>query len=501
MSPRDIATGALLARASFMEVSTARLPAPVAPAAPRGFRKRVMARMSLVLFIVMHLACAFVIVYPPTWPLVGLALASYLLRMWGITAGYHRYFAHRSFRTSRVFQFVLALIGSTAMENGPLWWASWHRRHHKYVDTPADPHSPLVYGFWQAHVGWIFDPRYDWTDLSNVRDLSRFRELRLLDRYAWVPLVGYALLCYAIAGAAGVVWGFVVSTIAVNHATFCINSLAHMWGSRRYRTPDTSRNNPLLALIALGEGWHNNHHFYMSSARQGFFWWEVDVSYYTLKLLAWLRLIHDVHQPPAWVRSGQSRASQPDSRSMFDVPAVTGDAASRSRSGKSAVRGVAHGLGEQDAFAFAQAKPLLQRATVDPGTEDADEPSTGGVKVHVLGHRARARGREQQLLLFRPGRHVTVVGDIDQVDGRVVHEVLIAGHAPGVDLGYQPERVRLGVVDVDALGERHIDVDLLGVQRRGRGTTASFCSVDTARRPQQVGKHVLGQCGGRKLAL
>jgi stearoyl-CoA desaturase (Delta-9 desaturase) len=294
-----------------MQLVTALTPEPtVAPAGPlRGLPRRFLARISLVLFIALHLACLLVIVYPPTWPLVALAFGSYVVRMWAITAGYHRYFAHRSFHTSRFFQFVLALIGSTAMENGPLWWASWHRRHHKYADTPADPHSPLVYGFWHAHVGWIFDPRYDQTDLSNVRDLSRFPELRLLDRFTWAPLVGYALLCYAIAGVAGVVWGFVVSTIAVDHATFCINSLAHLWGSRRYDTPDTSRNNPLLAVLTLGEGWHNNHHFYMSSARQGFFWWELDVSYYTLKALEWLRVVRDVREPPAWALTGHGRVS------------------------------------------------------------------------------------------------------------------------------------------------------------------------------------------------
>jgi stearoyl-CoA desaturase (delta-9 desaturase) len=263
----------------------------------------------LVLFIAMHVACLLVIVFPPTWPLVLFALASYLLRMWAITVGYHRYFSHRSFRTSRVFQFLLALLGTTAMQNGPLWWASWHRRHHKYVDTPADPHSPLIYGFWYAHVAWVFDPRNDETDLSNVQDLTRFPELRVLDRFAWAPLVAYALGCYAIGGFAGVVWGFVVSTIVLNHAVFSINSLAHLWGSRRYMTPDTSRNNPLLAAITLGEGWHNNHHFYMSSARQGFFWWELDVSYYTLRLLSWLHVVRDVRGIPPWALSGHTRAS------------------------------------------------------------------------------------------------------------------------------------------------------------------------------------------------
>jgi stearoyl-CoA desaturase (delta-9 desaturase) len=265
-----------------------------------------------VLFVAMHLACLLVVVYPPTWKLVLLALGSYVVRMWAITVGFHRYLAHCSFRTNRVFQFVLALLGTTAMQNGPIWWASWHRRHHKYVDTIGDPHSPPVLGFWHAHMAWVFDPKNDETDLSNVRDLTCFPELRLLDRFAWVPLVAWAVMCNAIAGWAGVVWGFVVSTIAVDHATFFINSLGHMWGSRRYDTPDTSRNNPLLAVLTLGEGWHNNHHFYMSSARQGFFWWEVDISYYTLELLSWLRIIRDVRQPPPWAQRephlGQARS-------------------------------------------------------------------------------------------------------------------------------------------------------------------------------------------------
>jgi stearoyl-CoA desaturase (delta-9 desaturase) len=276
---------------------------------PSGFFRRALGRVSLVLFVAMHVACLLVIVYPPTWPLVLMAVGSYSLRMWAITVGYHRYFAHRSFRASRVFQFVLALLGTTAMQKGPIWWASSHRRHHKDVDLPDDPHSPRIYGLWYAHVAWIFDPRNDGNDLSNVRDLTRFPELRLLDRFAWVPLVAYAIVCYAIAGIAGVVWGFVVSTIAVDHATFCINSLAHTWGSRRYDTPDTSRNNPLLAALTFGEGWHNNHHFYMSSARQGFRWWEVDISYYTLKLLSWLGVVRDLREPPAWALSDHSRAS------------------------------------------------------------------------------------------------------------------------------------------------------------------------------------------------
>jgi len=254
--------------------------------------------LSSVPFVMMHLACGLAVVYPPTWGLGMLAVASYLLRMWAITTGYHRYLSHRAFRTSRAFQLVLAVLGATAMQQGPLWWASWHRRHHKYADTPDDPHSPVVRGFWHAHVGWVFDGLHDGADLSNVRDLTRFPELRFLDRHSYLPLLAYAAGCWAVAGVPGIVWGFVVSTIAVVHATFLINSLAHVWGTRRWDTPDASRNNVALAILTLGEGWHNNHHYYMSSARQGFVWWEVDASYYSIRLLTLLRLVWDVRDPP-----------------------------------------------------------------------------------------------------------------------------------------------------------------------------------------------------------
>ena len=179
-----------------------------------------------------------------------------------------------------------------------------HRRHHKESDGLADPHSPVRRGFWYAHAGWIFDRSVaDPRDESNVQDLLRYPELRWVDRHEWVALVAYALGCFAIGGVSGLVWGFVVSTVAVLHATMLINSLAHVWGSRRYATGDESRNNPVLALLTLGEGWHNNHHFYMSSARQGFFWWEIDASYYTLKILSWLRVVWDLREPPASVFS------------------------------------------------------------------------------------------------------------------------------------------------------------------------------------------------------
>ncbi len=270
---------------------------------PQVRRFTAMERVSNALFVTMHVALLLVFVVPLSWTVVALALGGYALRMGAVTGGYHRYFAHRAYKTSRAFQLLLAVVGATSMQNGPIWWASVHRRHHKESDGPGDPHSPVGRGFWHAHIGWVFDrtvppPRDD----SNVGDLLRYPELRWVDRHDWVFLAAYAVACAAIGGVPGLVWGFVVSTLAVFHATMLINSLAHLWGSRRYATGDQSRNNPLLAVLTFGEGWHNNHHHYMSSARQGFYWWEVDLTYYVLRALAAVGAIWDVREPPPSAR-------------------------------------------------------------------------------------------------------------------------------------------------------------------------------------------------------
>ncbi len=259
-----------------------------------------MERVSNVLFVAMHVSLLLVFVVPLSWHVAALALGGYALRMWAVTAGYHRYFAHRSYKTSRAFQLVLAILGSTSMQNGPIWWASVHRRHHKYSDGPGDPHSPVDHGFWYAHIGWVFDrtvppPR----DESNVGDLTCYPELRWIDRHDWLPLAAYGVACAAIGGFSGFVWGFVVSTLVVFHATMLINSLAHMRGSRRFATGNQSRNNAPLALLTFGEGWHNNHHRYMSSARQGFVWWEIDLTYYLLRALGCLHVVWGIREPPA----------------------------------------------------------------------------------------------------------------------------------------------------------------------------------------------------------
>jgi stearoyl-CoA desaturase (delta-9 desaturase) len=231
---------------------------------------------------------------------VLLCAVTYAARVFGITAGYHRYFAHKSFKTSRAFQFLLAVLGCTATQKGPLWWCGTHRRHHATTDREGDPHSPRQ-GFWYAHQGWIFDPRWGGTPIELIRDFARYPELRWLNRWHVVPPIALAALCYATAGFAGLVWGFSVSTVLLWHATYCVNSVAHLFGSRRYATPDTSRNNALVALLTFGEGWHNNHHHYQASARQGFRWWELDITYGGLRALRALGLIWDLREPPASV--------------------------------------------------------------------------------------------------------------------------------------------------------------------------------------------------------
>jgi len=237
---------------------------------------------------------------------VALCVATYAIRVFGITAGYHRYFAHKSYKTSRLFQFVLAWLACSATQKGPLWWAGTHRRHHRYADAPGDPHSPRE-GLYYAHQGWVFDNRWEGTPVEAMREFTQYPELVWLNKYHFVPPLVLALACYAIGGFAGLVWGFAVSTTLLWHATYSVNSVSHVFGRRRYETGDTSRNNWLIALLTFGEGWHNNHHYYMASARQGFFWWEVDVTWYALRALSVLGIVWDLRVPTEAIRDGGSR--------------------------------------------------------------------------------------------------------------------------------------------------------------------------------------------------
>ncbi len=253
---------------------------------------------SLPFFAVHAVALATPFLAPFQWRWAALAAALYAVRMFGITAGYHRYFSHRAYRTSRAFQLVLAVLGASAAQKGPLWWAAHHRDHHRFSDGPDDVHSPLERGFWWSHAGWILSRRHDRTKLERVKDLARYPELRWLDRHPLAAPAGLAAALWLAGGAPAVLWGFFVSTVFLWHGTFVINSLAHVFGRQRYATGDGSRNSLLLALVTLGEGWHNNHHFYPSTANQGFFWWEVDPSYYALRALAALGVVRDLRTPP-----------------------------------------------------------------------------------------------------------------------------------------------------------------------------------------------------------
>jgi len=237
------------------------------------------------------------------WSGIALAVGAYFVRMFVVTAAYHRYFAHRSFKTSRWFQFVLALAAQSAGQRGVVWWASHHRWHHKHSDSELDVHSAARRGFWYSHVGWIMRPDWNETDESGVADLARFPELRFLNHWlvAMVPTFMLAGAFLLAGGVHGLVWGYFVSTVLLWHGSFSINSLSHVFGDQRYETGDQSRNNWLLAILTTGEGWHNNHHHYQSSVRQGFQWWEIDVTYYLLRLLSFTGLIWDLRQPPRHV--------------------------------------------------------------------------------------------------------------------------------------------------------------------------------------------------------
>jgi len=269
-------------------------------------------------FIGLHLGCFGVLWVGWSWTAVTVAALLYFLRMFAITGFYHRYFSHRTFKTSRWAQLVFAILGSTATQKGPLWWAAHHRDHHRFSDKEGDIHSPHLEGLYWSHVGWITSRANFRTKMENVKDLARFPELRFLDRFDMlVPfllavslfLTGYALEIYApqlgTNGPQLLVWGFFISTVVLFHGTCTINSLAHLIGRKRYQTTDESRNNFFLALITLGEGWHNNHHHFPATARQGFYWWEIDITYYILCALSWLGIVWDLKGLPEHVRTAE----------------------------------------------------------------------------------------------------------------------------------------------------------------------------------------------------
>ena len=252
-------------------------------------------------FWLIHVGC-FLAIWTGVSPLwVGVCIALYAVRMFGVTAGYHRYFSHKTFKLGRVPQFLLAWLAQSTCQKSVLWWAAHHRHHHRHSDKETDIHSPHQQGFWYSHVGWILDPETDDTNMLMVRDWQRFPELLWLHRNDMVPPFSLALACFLLGGWEGLIVGFCWSTVLLWHGTFTINSLSHVFGTRRYETSDDSRNNPLLAFITLGEGWHNNHHHYPGSCRQGFRWYEFDMTYYALRALSWVGIVRDIKEPPRHV--------------------------------------------------------------------------------------------------------------------------------------------------------------------------------------------------------
>ncbi|WP_348674769.1 fatty acid desaturase [uncultured Abyssibacter sp.] len=260
-------------------------------------------RPSIIPFIGLHIACLGILWTGFTVESVVLCAILYVIRVFGITAGYHRLLAHRSFKAGRVTQFLIVLAGSMSLQRGPLWWAAKHREHHRDSDTPADAHSPRHYGFWGAHMGWIFRPRHK-ADMNLIRDFAQYPELRWLEKNQYLPGMALGLGCYLLGGWDALFVGFCLSTVLVYHVTFMINSLAHVFGRQRFLTGDDSRNNAVLAVLAMGEGWHNNHHYYPSTARAGFRWYEIDMTYYVLWVLSKFGLVWDLRQPPQSVLRG-----------------------------------------------------------------------------------------------------------------------------------------------------------------------------------------------------
>lgn len=279
--------------------------------------RRVVVWKSLPFFAIQIAAVVGIFYYGWSWSGAALAVALYYVRMFGVTGAYHRYFSHRTYKTSRAFQLVLAVLAMTSVQKGVLWWASHHRVHHRNSDQPDDVHSVLQDGFWWSHVGWIVSKKHDSTDLSKIKDLAKYPELRFLDTYHVLVPIAYALTLWLVAGTWGLFWGFFVSTTLLWHGTFTINSLTHVFGSQRYVTTDNSRNHWLLAIITMGEGWHNNHHYYQRATNQGFFWWEIDPTFYVLKALSWVGLVWDLHTPPPHVlhsnRIGSAEQAAPAS--------------------------------------------------------------------------------------------------------------------------------------------------------------------------------------------
>lgn len=285
-------------------------------------------------FGIVHLIPLAAIWTGATWFDWTVCVFLYVTRMFWVTGGYHRYFAHKSYKTSRWFQFVIAFMAMTSAQKGVLWWAAHHRHHHRHSDTPKDPHSMLIYGFWYSHVGWIVGPDFKETDYKTIGDYAKYPELMWLNKHYLVPPVTLAIVVTAIGawvnggspllmfthfGLSTLFIGFFLSTVILYHGTFSINSIMHHFGRQRYESNDESKNSLWLALLTLGEGWHNNHHYYEVTAKQGFFWWEIDFTYYGLKVLSWLGLIWDLKGVPKHILHSKNKTHAQELRKQYEV--------------------------------------------------------------------------------------------------------------------------------------------------------------------------------------
>jgi stearoyl-CoA desaturase (delta-9 desaturase) len=263
---------------------------------------------AVTIYILLHLGCFGILYTGVSAEAMAVLCVAFLIRALGVSIVYHRYFAHRSFRTSRLMQFCLGLYGSLTVLGGLLWWAQTHREHHRHADTPDDIHSPAFHGFIYSHCGWFLDDRHRSLDLSKVRDLARFPELIWLERLDVLSKLSYIACCYWLFGIVGVVWGFFVPAVIVLQMVHWIQSVSHsIGGYRRYASLDDSRNHWLFGIISFGEGFHHNHHCFPNSARLGLHWWEFDASYFVLLALEWSGLIWDLKVPTRKAPPGRDK--------------------------------------------------------------------------------------------------------------------------------------------------------------------------------------------------
>jgi stearoyl-CoA desaturase (delta-9 desaturase) len=358
----------------------------------RSFRVRPSAAIG---FGIVHVAAAIgVWKLGFSWAGAALCIASYYLRMFAITAGFHRYFSHRAYRLARVPQFLLAFLGQTAAQKGVLWWASNHRHHHKYSDRPEDIHSPIQGGFWWSHIGWILSPDCATTDFTRVPDLARYPELRWLDRHEFLPTATYGVALFLAFGWTGLVYGYFLSTVLLWHGTFSINSVMHLVGRRAYATTDDSRNSFAFALLTMGEGWHNNHHWAPGSAAQGFHWWEIDPSFYLLWLLERVGLVRGLHRRPRHWRDAAIAAA---------------------RSGRAFSSAQLHVRVQKLSWRWAQARRSV-RATAHGAVEELEAARCGAVaRLEQLHAEAAALG-------VRAGERLEEIHrEIDRARAQLVH--------------------------------------------------------------------------------